>query len=185
MNDTLTKILFDKYPVLYRNRLLPETKSRMCDEFQCDNGWFDLLNQLSADLSSVGHKTGVWPIVFQVKEKFGMLCFYYDLSPDKGDLPTGVLGFLKRWIWKRAAARIYERVAQAESESTYTCETCGEKGASLDTRYYYKLTLCRSCMQDRRDRYVQAGREAQRKDLDRMEKEEAENADSVRRHCDA
>jgi len=99
--------LFNDFPDLYRGCNKPMTESLMCFGFECGNGWFQLIYDLSSDLMRItrtkGYKT---PVVVQVKEKFGGLRFYINGSQDE-----------------------YQgRIMAAEELSFQTCEMCGRKG---------------------------------------------------------
>lgn len=65
-------------------------------------GWKNIILDLCEDIRKLG-----WDgRVYQVKEKFGTLCFY--------------IGYGTPAIW--------DRIAKAELESSKTCEVCGEPG---------------------------------------------------------
>lgn len=82
-------------------------------------GWNDILTRLVADLENLG-----WDgVVYQVKEKFGMLCFY--------------IGDGNEEIWKR--------LDQAEKESMETCQNCGKPGKISSWDKWWMLCLCPEC----------------------------------------
>lgn len=75
--------------------------------FEVGDGWFDLLDTLSADLIRAVHRLGtVSPHAVQVKSKMGML--RYKLSDF--NVPLDAL------------------IAKAEKASMTTCEQCGAPG---------------------------------------------------------
>jgi len=90
---------------------------------QVGKGWGDILERLVIDLANLGWNGEV----MQVKEKFGVLCFYVGASN----------------------AAIRNRIDQAGEESAITCEWCGQLG-SVDERYHWMLTLCPQCSEKRR-----------------------------------
>ena len=101
MTPEKTQILLKKFPTLYRGYTEPLTQSLMGFYFECDDGWFQLIYNLSEKLE--GHVKAV-----QVKEKFGGLRFYVDgYSEEIGNL-----------------------IADAERLSCKTCEVCGQPGSS-------------------------------------------------------
>lgn len=71
MNPDNTVKLLNAYPLLYRE--LREWG------FECGDGWFDLVWQLSADIESAAHLEGTpeteeaWPAVRILKQKCGSL----------------------------------------------------------------------------------------------------------------
>jgi len=120
MKQELEDKLFDKYPNLYGDRHLPMAQSAMCWGIACGDGWYDILDRLSAKLEPMGIKA------MQVKEKFGGLRFY-------------IYGDSKRDNIEEA----YEYVQEAERESTKTCERCGEPGQLYGGGWL--ITLCKTC----------------------------------------
>ena len=77
MNEVLSKKLFDDFPHLFRNR----HESSMHRGFECGDGWFDLIYELSQDIETVAQEGGLspdspeWPVCRQVKQKLGSLRF--------------------------------------------------------------------------------------------------------------
>ena len=102
MNQELEKKLVEKYPKLYQGAYLDPTQSLMCFGFEHDDGWYGLIDKLSADLTKIDPKA----VATQVKEKFGTLRFYCSVYNDAS----------------------MELIDQAERDSGYICEVCGEKG---------------------------------------------------------
>lgn len=117
MDAKLTKKLWKKYPNLYQDYNKPLTESLVSFGFECEDGWYDLINWLSSKLeplclaenmklSKKKLKQGYGFRATQVKEKYGTLRFYMSFETPEMDF----------WI------------DQAEIESEYTCEICGKKG---------------------------------------------------------
>lgn len=67
------KYLCETYPILYRNRNKSIYESCMAWGFQCGDGWFDLINDLSKVLEDINKKvtSEEYILAAQVKEKFG------------------------------------------------------------------------------------------------------------------
>lgn len=136
MNPHYDNYLVRKYPLLYRDRRADMTRTLMCWGFSCGDGWFNIINNLSAALSAP-HLNAKYryeymrehpeynppekveeqrlimeqlreqhPIAVQVKEKFGGLRFYADNITPELD---GYIRF-------------------AELLASNTCEVCGERG---------------------------------------------------------
>jgi len=78
------------------------SKTAMCWGFDCGDGWFDILDRLSARISELDPDCEA----LQVKEKFGTLRFYHT---------SGV-------------PAVEKAVDDAEAESAATCEECGKPG---------------------------------------------------------
>lgn len=87
-------------------------------------GWGKIVENLIVDLYKLGWDGNI----IQVKQKFGMLCFYIS----NGSLDIG------------------NRVGEAVEQSRKTCEFCGNEGKS-DTWRSWILTLCDGCIKKRRD----------------------------------
>lgn len=84
---------------------------------QCGSGWFDLIDDLCADLRAIDPDIKA----HQVKEKFGGLRFY-----------TG--GTSKEAL---------DRIQEAADESVETCEYCSNPGERTNNGWI--RTLCGSC----------------------------------------
>jgi hypothetical protein len=91
--------------------------------FQCGDGWFNILWRLCANLEPLAteleKETGKRFEVLQVKEKFGTLRFYVNHHSDPMD----------------------ERIAEAQEESSHTCEVCGQPGTRRETGGWVQ-TVC-------------------------------------------
>jgi len=112
MNKELDKLLCERYPKMFVNRNLDMTESCMYWGFSCGDGWFDLIDELCANIQGYidnnSSESRVIPqvTVDQVKEKFGTLRFY----------TTGGDRLIDGMIWF------------AESMSGRICEICGAPG---------------------------------------------------------
>ena len=108
MTPELEQRLFKKYPELFARRCLPMSETCMCWGLSCGDGWYAILERLCSTITWFCTKTNTpVPQFEQVKEKFGTLRVY---------LRTGT------------SYVIDCLVRDAERESAYTCETCGEDG---------------------------------------------------------
>lgn len=120
MNEENTKKLISDFPELYRGVDLPITENLMSFGFECGDGWFQLLYDLSSKIMNYCKENNMpVPLVVQVKEKFAELRYYLDGADDQ----------------------IYKFIDEAEDKSMATCETCGEKG-SLHTHGSWLVTVC-------------------------------------------
>jgi len=126
MNKENTEKLMKDFPTLYRGAKEPLTQNLMSFGFECGNGWFDLIYDLSRKLFEICPRLKAT----QVKEKFGTLRFYIEgVRTDKAD-------------------KTYLAIDEAEGESGITCETCGSKvGTKCKTTKGggWISTLCAEC----------------------------------------
>lgn len=127
MRDELEKKMVEKFPKIFRDVGKSPQESCMAFGCECDDGWFDLLNELCTEIQSyLDKKKGCKQVVAaQVKEKFGGLRFYYD----GGDEQT------EKFVMK------------AEQESEKICEMCGNKG-EIGGDYWLKC-LCEKCRKEK------------------------------------
>lgn len=157
MSPEKTKQLYQKYPKIFAQKDWPMTHTAMCWNFECSDGWYDLLDVLCdgiqhhIDMENMSIKfkkdRGDLPSdapnfpqieATQVKEKFGGLRFYTNYEDDY------VRGL----------------ISMAESMSYKTCEACGSPGKSNDEGWI--STLCEPCREEDRkrlERYEQAAKE--------------------------
>ena len=119
MDKRLERTLVEKYPNLYQNYGGDIRQTCMGWGFSCGDGWFKLIDELSAKLEAKGI------VASQVKEKFGGLRFYID--PCEKDVFD----------------EVHKLIDEAASESLKTCEICGKPG-ELRTGGWLKTT-CDKC----------------------------------------
>jgi hypothetical protein len=94
------------------------------DYFDCNKGWYPLIQKLIEDLIELGWDKQVT----QVKEKFGGLRFYINSG----------------------STEIYDRISEAERASYLICEDCGEPGElRKDLGWYF--TLCDKHHQEKKE----------------------------------
>ena len=137
MNDANTTILYERYPRLYRDRILNTYESSMCWGFACGDGWFDLIDRLSASLETECERLKVeegWaeenlPVASQVKAKLGSLRFY--LRQQNGQ-------------WLYPSVQIEGLIEAARLESAHTCESCGCRVVP-QSEHPSPETLCGNC----------------------------------------
>ena len=115
MNKENTDNLFQRYPDMYSAMMRPD--------FECGDGWYGIIYQLSKELEQVAELAQVdVPKASQVKEKFGALRFYI------------------RPVNKCIYDQVQELIRHAEELSIKTCEICGKSGKIR--RSPYIQTLC-------------------------------------------
>ncbi len=122
MNDENTKKLYDTFPELFQE----DYKRRNPWGFACDDGWFNIIYELSEKLQEYRSRTGIDIYVIDVKEKFGELICYLDHYPEE---------------------YILSLIRQARQQSLSTCEICGKKGTKSIHCSLIK-TLCQRCAKE-------------------------------------
>ena len=99
----------------------------MCWGFDCGDGWFDLIWNLSqaiendAKQSGISSESGDWPEATQVKQKMGTLRFYLVNWTDT----TSVL------------------INESSRVSAKTCEVCGASGSTGRNLRSQVKTVCK------------------------------------------
>lgn len=115
MSPELDQRLVTTFPNLYRQRHLSMRETCMCWGFECGNGWFqliwDLSEKLEAMILALPESEREHCSASQVKEKFGTLRFY--MSSETEEMTA--------------------TIQEAEERSAVTCETCGEPGKLTGT----------------------------------------------------
>lgn len=120
------KRLTASYPNLYRIAIAKNVSF----PFECGDGWFNLLDELSQKLESmiipffedpdIDHD--LIPYASQVKEKWGGLRFYMSSSTPEMD----------------------EVIEEAEEKSLLICEICGDPGECSTSGWL--VTRCKECV---------------------------------------
>lgn len=149
MREDLDKKLYEKYPLIFRQRTLDMRQTAMCWGICCGDGWYNILDMLCDEIQSHIDNENIsrqykkergelppdapdYPQIeaTQVKEKFGGLRFYvnhYD------DYVRGV-------------------ISMAEAMSLRTCEHCGNPGKP-DEESYWITTLCEPCQEENKRKW--------------------------------
>ncbi len=129
MKTSLANKILLRCPIIYRGQHLGPKHNLMCFGFECGDGWFQILYDLSVSIEDQANKLKAngmpeeqLPCVSQVKEKFGGLRFYVNnLYGDMGDL-----------------------IDAAEASSQETCDECGSPAKRLYTNGWLR-TICDTC----------------------------------------
>lgn len=116
MDKFLSSVLRYHFPNLYPDYF----------GFECGGGWFDLLWDLSRDLSRLQRKEPLSVgTIDQVKEKFGTLRFYISGSREA-----------------------YNIINTYEEKSGTICENCGGLGQVIRNKRDWYRVLCEKCRQE-------------------------------------
>lgn len=118
MKQELQQKLYDDFPDLYQQRHLSIQASCMPWGFDCGEGWFSLIYDLSKKITAIAPDVQAT----QVKEKFGGLRFYFSGGNDE----------------------VYELVDAAEDESYKICENCGSRDGVTQSKGWIR-TECEKC----------------------------------------
>lgn len=129
MKTSLANRILLRCPIIYRGRHLGPKHNLMCFGFECGDGWYQIIYDLSvsietlaAQLKADGVAEEQLPCVSQVKEKFGGLRFYVDNL--YGDM--------------------WELIDAAETLSQETCDVCGGRGKREYLNGWLR-TVCENC----------------------------------------
>lgn len=124
MKRELQEKLFSKYPKIFIQKKLSMTETAMCWGIECGDGWYWLIDMLCNQIQYDIDKNNEPQIeAVQVKEKFGGLRFYTDITTDR-----------QRGM-----------IALAENMSYSICEDCGTtKDVTQNTEEYIQ-SLCIEC----------------------------------------
>lgn len=122
MNKENTAQIYRDFPQLFRGRNKSIKENLMPFGFDHNDGWFQLVYDLSAKIDTYAKEKGLTPEVVQVKEKFGSLRYYLHGGDEF----------------------IYDLICKVEEASTHICEDCG-RPAKVRSRGRWYRTLCSLC----------------------------------------
>lgn len=119
MSPELDKKLVEKYPKIFKDRYGDIRSSCMPWGFDVGDGWFNIIDRMCGLIAwDIEYNKMPEVVATQVKEKYGLLCFYYYGGNDR---TSGI-------------------VDMAERMSSITCEVCGLSGRLVDVGWLF--TLC-------------------------------------------
>lgn len=132
MSPEKTNKLVEDFSDLYRGVNETVQENLMSFGFECGDGWFDIVYNLSKEIDSIAGKYGLenerYPKAFQVKEKFGSLRFYVVYNGADSVVIDEIEGAIDR----------------ASELSIKTCCECGGPAEShREGSWIY--TLCEGC----------------------------------------
>ncbi len=130
MTHELQLELYNKYPKILKNCGGDLRTTGMAFWMQCENGWFNLLDECMNKLQyfcNLCSKNGreVQVVASTIKEKYSTLRFYVDIE-GANEIESKIIDDL---------------VSEAERKSERTCEVTGKDGESCVRHGWYK-TLC-------------------------------------------
>ena len=135
MKSELQDKLYSAYPNIFAQKDLDMTKTAMCWGISCGDGWYDLIDELCANIQNhvvnfnrnKPEEAHMVCQATQVKEKFGGLCFYTYGGDEYID---GMISF-------------------AESMSYHICTECGHRSEKNENNRGWIYTLCTSCKESK------------------------------------
>jgi hypothetical protein len=124
MKKELDEYLVKTYPKIFADRYSDMKTTAMCWGFECNDGWYEIINTLCLNIQNYLDNDPNIPqvIASQVKEKFGGLRFYINGGDEY----------------------IYKLISNAEKLSYQTCEDCGSREKVGQTKGWI-ITLCEKC----------------------------------------
>ena len=120
MNNKLQQKLFDRFPLMFKDKDLPLTETCMCWGIETGDGWYDLIFDTCLKLDKIVNKDFRF---VQIKEKYGGLRMYF-------------YGFYSDEVSKI--------ISEAEDKSENICEVCGNVGKNREKNGWWK-TRCNNC----------------------------------------
>jgi hypothetical protein len=129
-------MVYQKHPLIYQEHSLDMSKTCMCWGICVRKGWRNLIEELSEQIQNVIDETGILVIAKQVKEKFAMLHFYYEVIP-KEDMSSEE--------FEEYIVKISKLIHAYENKSLHVCEDCGTQENVRTYRKGWHVTLCKEC----------------------------------------
>lgn len=161
MNKDLELKLVKKYPIIFSQYGGDMRQTCMAWGMECGNGWYNLINELCENVTTLIGDRPIKVTAAQVKEKFGGLRFYYDIdSPYTfmnkvnhiisramfkvrlGILYWKIVDFRKKF-YRSIDEKISDAIRDGEWKSYDTCELCGEPGKTRGRGWV--STQCEKC----------------------------------------
>lgn len=112
MDSHKTNELYEKFPHLYRERTAPLESSKMAWGFQCENGWYKIIYEMSKKIDKISKEGEFAPAIAEVSrhEDGTLYVAVSNITPPVADIVTS-----------------------ATEQSRLTCEFCAYTPAFLRT----------------------------------------------------
>jgi len=138
MTPEKDKYLVETYPKLFVNRYADMKTTAMCWGFECQTGWFWLINQLCQSIQSYidnnQHNNIPQVVVDQVKEKYGGLRFYYHGGDETIDGMVWLAEHMSYNICENCGST--ENVGDTDGWIMVLCEKCATEGGHTNWKKY-------------------------------------------------
>lgn len=129
MKKELDDKLCQKYPKIFADRHADMRTTAMCWGFECNDGWYWLIDQLCDKIQSYidlnKHLKISQVIATQVKEKYGGLRFYYIGGDNRIDGYVSFAEHLSYAICEKCGST--ENVGRTDGWIYTRCEKCAKK----------------------------------------------------------
>ena len=122
--------LFSMHPLLFAQRHLSGSVTRMCDGICVGNVLFDLINSMCEEFQTLSNKTGTQIEFVQCKEKFGLLRVYTNTYNEE----------------------IQDILSKYSEASAHVCHECGDYENVTTRRECWIETICDKCYADRQNK---------------------------------
>lgn len=148
MNKEHSNELLKLGKILYADKDKSSTETLMCFGFDCGDGWYYSLRDLTIKLEALNilYRNYNFQIkAFQVKEKFGTLRFYYHIIPTS-DILSEEDGIVMNYVEQL----VDNYIDDAEKRCENVCEECGKqfydfnKNDRVITKGWIRI-LCKDC----------------------------------------
>lgn len=172
MKDELEQKLRQNFPFMKQNRVNGEKNTYRRWGCECSGGWYSLIHNLCQEITEkyAEYQLPVDIVVLQIKEKFGMLRFYYEYEDSPCKLQA--LDFIGSGASIRFSPENSEEtpkqslrkeiasvVRKYEKKSASVCEICGADNAerrNISTKHYYVKTVCDKCYDEHMRKQAEA-----------------------------
>lgn len=130
MNKENTNKLMKEFPRLLRKSVAHPSVLQFWG-IEVGDGWYKIIHQLLTEIEAKVITAGIskrkWPRVLQIKEKFGNLSFYIDISAFNAE-DREIVG---------------KMISAATGKSMKTCEECGAAGTLYKSGWMH--VKCQEC----------------------------------------
>ena len=129
MDSHKTNELYERFPHLYRERTAPLESSKMAWGFQCENGWYKILYEMSTKIDKISVEGAYAPAITEVsRNKDGTLYVETrNLTPPVADIVTGATEQSRLTCEFCAYAPAFVRTTKGPVKGHIACGRCLRK----------------------------------------------------------
>jgi hypothetical protein len=136
MTPELDAKLVKKYPEIFAQRFGSVSETAMCWGFDCNDGWYWLIDELCSALQwDIKHNWQPQVVASQVKEKWGGLCFYTHSSTEKQQAMIQMVEYMSERVCEKCGT-----VQNVKQRNTGWIKTLCDQCANEKAVTYYKAT---------------------------------------------
>jgi len=136
MTPELQQKLYEKYPIIFREKDLPVSKSCMRFGLCIGDGWYTLVDNFCNTLEAL-KELGWQTIALQVKQKMGTFTFYFTAE--------AIEGKIQKVSFKEFVDIVYNILCGYVKLSSSTCEMCGCPGKPTTSISGWRSVKCENC----------------------------------------